>query len=817
MVVRRVRYWLVLVCFVAASFIGCGKSQKPTENPFTYSYKVDVASVEQVRNGDSIQSMVASTPFYPGAGPMPGMNTAEFDQARQAKVEEIIADAASVVEAAERLEPGVEQLRLAYVGALESAVNEEKKISGFVNATMKELVKLKSEQAVALAVYHSLDTTSPDKLVSTFMEYTRVVKAVQLGGLYLQDVNNLVGWSATGIKVLGESKNAKVKAAAATLDKKMEAYDKLRDDLKAVAEGLARVEGGLKQLETADYHMAQSAVAFLEAEIPAAREKLKEATPRNGMTADDIAFLEAYLAEFEDTAGLMRAQLDEVDESKLLEVKLPEEMPDYPIAVAWADGASKKSSGTSQTLKHFALSTQSLKDAGSVIPGTDQGTRSFSEAVKHGWKSLKSAVQGTQAAIGAGIDTLNAGTRSIMNVPVGLYYGNSVADMCDNMKQNFREIETNFKNQTSGSSTLRTAKEYFENVEKGAQDLTEGGTEYITGEGYTSWIMGHIAKATASIFTGLGKGIVALADQTSSTGEMVEGALDVGFAITGGSKVILKGTQVPALAKGLGEGGEIVGKKGFNYLTKVAVEDGNKALQKALLKPITGQEAVILGSTQKAILTALQKTNEQLTKRLADLMKKGAQAWGEGARETLESSLNDYVRKQFQGNIKGFVDAVRTALGESAGAYVNNVVGEMADDYLKEMVREALDGEPVFDGTYAGNATAPGVPGRLQLVITGPVVKGTVTGTYTGSTKSEIIKIEAVPFRANVSGNLARQPDRTARINCQISGHLTGSDGDTYGFSGSLNGRVVEGKASGSWSAGNEWGSPQGSWSATLQ
>ncbi len=799
MVISRI--FAVLVLVVVIGFTGCGKSSTLTESPFNYDYTVDEITALQMVEGDSIDTLIAASPFYAGAQPLPGVSSAEYDSLRRAKVEEIIAEADAIVQAVNAVKPDVDALGKAYVDYLDICFPEEKKLRNTVNHTVKELVALKSRQAAVQAVYDSLETTSDSPLVSTHMEYAKVAKAVELGSLYLQDVDNVLAWSALSLKAFENTDNARIEAAGVTLDREMARFDKMRDGLKAVGEGMEKVAAGLSQLETADYYMAQSAVSFIEEEMPSCKEKLASLKPDEGITENDLALFREYLGLLEETTRAMRACLDKADKTKLVPVSSSSSV--FPSA--WADGK--------MSAMNFASSMDAIKKAGSVIPYSDQGTRSFTEAVSQGWKDLKAGFQAVQQGLGISVDTLGAATRSVMNVPIGIYYGNSASDIADNISQNFQEVVSNFQRGTSGSSTMRTAKDYFQGAENAAQNLAGGGVASVMGDGYTSWVVGNIAKATASIFTGMGKGISSLSNPTSSAGELAVGALDIGFALAGGSKLLFPGSKLPNLALGLGQGAGILGQKSANYITRLVVESGNRNLNQLLLKPVTGQIAVI-GSTRQALLVALKKTNEQLTGRLAELARQGITGWASGASGSLKSSLHDFVQKQFQANMKGFIDAVTTALGKGAGDYINNVIGEMADDYLKDMVQKALDSQAGHDGSYRGSVSSPGIPGTLVMEISGQSVSGKITGSYT-SKSGEFYTAKNVPFNASVKGTVTPTGADSASIKCSLTGSMRGNDGETYAFKGQFSGSIKEGKASGTWSAGNEWGSHSGSWNAS--
>jgi hypothetical protein len=762
---------------------------------FTFDVQVDQQTVEQLVNADNLATMLASSPFYAGSLGWPGVNTVEFDLLRRQKVEEMVGLGEHLVEAARRVRSQTEMMRTAYLTYLDLCRKVDPKAEKFALETVATMVTLKSRQELAETLYSSLDTTSEDRLVSSFMQYAKVNKALEFALLSLEDLNDLVVRAAVTLELTSKSRNPKLQAAAIELEQTMQKLDSLGPDIEALNAGIENLDAGLWQLRTADFYLTSAVVTQLEDELPGVKAKWQKIPPQGRLNADDLVFIGEYLSMVESTTQAMRASLSGTDRALLMEVT--QAPPPTFLPVAWADGDA--------VLADLQRSRAALQPGADTAAVSRRAKREPQSALRTTWNGVKNGLNLTLQVGGAGLDTLSATFRSALNVPVGLYHGNSARDIVDSWKENFAQVYSNMEKGASGSSTYRTAGDYFQGAEDAAGDFAKDKVASTSlGEGTTSWIAGQVAKATVSIFTSLGKGITALADPTSTEGELAVGALEVGFAVTGGSKVLFRGTQAPAAAAGAAAATGLFGQKATAFVAKVAVEQGNSTLNKLLLQPLTGQiHAGITATTQKAILVALEKTNKAIKSKLAGLVQKGLSSWKDSAKKTFKNSLNDYVKKQFQANMKGFVDAISTALGKSAGEYIDNVIAEMLDDRLKEMVKDAVDKlekeENPFVGSYSGSLGG-GAAGTISFTVSPTnTVGGTVGGSYKGS-----------KFSGRFSGSIGPQGE----LRTSLSGSVTAGTG-VYPYSGSITGRLSAGGGSGSWAAGNQYGSPSGSWSAS--
>ena len=253
---------------------------------------------------------------------------------------------------------------------------------------------------------------------------------------------------------------------------------------------------------------------------------------------------------------------------------------------------------------------------------------------------------------------------------------------------------------------MHTANQYINSVDDGAEYIASKGVEETLGEGWTSWGVGKVSKATAGMLTGLGKGITLLGNRDAQASDYVIGTIEVAGAAIGGSKLLIKGTQLPGFLKGLGEGAWITTKGSVNSLSTLVISKGKyevDSLIKAAVKD--GMETAGFEARQavnQAMLAAIAESNRALKAELGNLIQAGLKAGWNNFNATLEESLNDFARKQFTSNLS----AIATALGGSATGFVDNVMASMGEDIIKEMVDKAMAEAPIaaeLKGLWTGS------------------------------------------------------------------------------------------------------------------
>ncbi len=393
---------------------------------------------------------------------------------------------------------------------------------------------------------------------------------------------------------------------------------------------------------------------------------------------------------------------------------------------------------------------------------------------------------------GLAVEMVELPTKATIRFMMGLYYGNTSEEISKDVKTMTDESEARFKAGTSGSAVYRNAKGMMEGLEKDAEDTVADYAREKSGDPFNQknlfgpWAMGKVAKATVGLFTSFAKGVYAAADRTSTTGEQVAGALDIGLSLFGGSQVIFKPSMTPGLLKGLGEGYVLGGKSVLNWLRSPALPKSIKAFQYTLE----------MQAKQRAV-AALAESNKLIMARAKELLKEGLKTWSAEAKGTAIQALKDMAKKQFEASMGGFVNALASVIGKSPTAIMDNIMGEMTDDYFKDLVQKAIDG-PQYDGSYSGSISGA-AGGSMKFTVAGKSVRGSISGSY-----------KTDGFSGSMSGSL---DEGSGAISCGLTGRI-GDSKMNFPFTGKVTGRIQGTQGTGSWSARNQWGAPTGTWLA---
>ena len=674
----------LMLVILAALLAGCGDGGPRVTQPFTFDYKLDESNAKFFANNDDIDMLLSSSPFYTGAQPLPFKGASEFYRVRTRKVEEIIANADKVVKSAQKTKGGLAKIRKAYVDYLDVLFRNDPKAEEFVRKSLNDVILAESRAAVAEATYESMDTTSDNALAKSYMQYLKVIKGCEVGAIYLQDADNIVCSAAGALLIEQKTTNAKIREANEKLDREMKAFDSIKGGLGDVAFGLGTVHYGFRQLSTADYYFARSAVKFMTDGIPAIKEKMAGVKPNANLSAEDIAFINASVGSFGKLAAEMQEYLDSVDRSGLVDVS---RIPDSIFPSAYADDAPND-----YVNGYKAAAAPVEKPEGWTLRG----------ALSTGWNAAKTVVHGAQSTAGLAIDLTGLAVRNPTRAVMGFWYGNTWEETWEDMRTNAREVTDNWRLNRSGSETLMTAYKGFTAAEKGAEEGAKSLVGKLTGDGTANWLAGKVAGLTVGLFTGLGKGITLVANRQALPSDYVIGALEIGFAVTGGSKLVIKGSQAPGFLKGLSEGVWLSGKKLANFVSR-ALARGERSQLRGLLKEAVERGVnvapQVAGVTERilaeqAVLTSLRLTGKQLTQQLRGLIVSGLKAGGQNTLSTWKKSLFEFTKKQFELNMQGVGKALAAVLGNSAKEYLDNIIGQGVEDALKAMVDEALRGCP---------------------------------------------------------------------------------------------------------------------------
>ncbi len=696
---------VIVIVVIILLVLPKGLLSPKSKEPFTFDFKTDKSSIAAQTENDEMATLLACSPFYAGAKQYSGVNSSEFDQARERKVQEIIRESDDLAANALRMKSDMEKMRTSVSNYLTVCLKNDPKAEKYARESGKRILTLMTKEAVAEAQYKSYTANSQNAFAQSFVQYLKASNAVQLGTLYMQDMNNMLVIAALGVEGAAVSANPTIKDAGKKLDQEMGEYDGMLNQSGDLMKGIYSIQYCFKQLKTGDYYFAKSAVAFIRQSLPKLKESAGNMKPNKYMDDKAVAFTKDYLNKFDRLSIEMQKYLDSVPKDSLVQVSSYQ--PGSGIAVAQTTETGESpyllaAKGNAALSSRVADGISSIFSKGAAV-------------AKAGWSGIKTTVHGIQSTVGLGIDIAGTGVANITRIPVGVYYGNTLGECWEDMEANSKQIITNWKNNQSGSSTLRTAKSYFDSVDDGGEYVVSTGVEKTIGKGWISWGTGKVGKAVVGIFTGLGKGIALVGNRDANTSDYVIGTIEIGGAMLGGSKMIIRGTQLPGMVKGLAQSSWIGAQGAWNTLGKMLTQlDKNEMT--ALLREAAARGMSSPGLTARiaiadAMMAAATSANTALKAEFRNIIQAGVSAGWTNFNATLRSSLNEFVRKQFTANMKG----VLSIIGDTPGEFVDNVVAQWADDALKSMVDEVMAEPPQpteLKGVWTGKTliTAVTVP-----------------------------------------------------------------------------------------------------------
>ena len=666
--------------------------------PFTFDYKRTEATVDFFTSNDNIETLFVAGPFYEGSQPLPGQNTASYDQARARKVAEIIKEANTLAQTAARLEPQMAKVRSAYLSYLTAVQKEEPKLNSFVAESFDQVATLATQEQVAAAQYKTIEGSGNNRsLEGSFLNYTKVRNAMELGGLYLQDGRNMWAFSAMVLKATENHPKDAVKKANAQLDKDMQSLDGISKDLAAAAVSMRKIDYGMKQLYTASWQFSKSGNAFMELSLPDIKAKVAALTPKEGLSSEQIEAIRTYLALVERWQAGMKRYTDSADKTKIVFVEPAQEqrwafLPQKALAAGLAD----------QMVDNYDAGTKTL-----TVPlaPPDPNVKDNTGYFEKGWNGLRIAGGLFQTGVGLTVDTLGAAAKAASNK----YEGNTEtwADARKEFDKNYEEAWDNVKKNKPGSKTLKLAKEYFDYAEtwtgEQVRDVLTPSDTSSDWKLLPAFAGYHLTRITTGIFTGFGKGVVLVSDRQADAGQLAEGGLEIAFSFIGGSKVIVKGSQVKNLIKPTGSGLELTWNTVNNFCEAAMSEKLRKEITKEsaelLSKKLLTKEAAakLIGNSislefREKLLQSLAKSRARMIDEIKQLMTTGKNALVTNIRTVGGSELEQMLFTKFDASLKGVLEAVTKAVGENPTEVLDNIIGEVVDDLIKNIVHTGVDG-----------------------------------------------------------------------------------------------------------------------------
>lgn len=737
---RILTFMLAFVLATSSLLGGCGGGGKKTAekaapakpvNPFTLDYEQTDATLDYFIANDTVELAAIRQPLYSGRAALPGQKTDEFEKLRAQAIKQARKDAGALADACWDAQPALATMRSDFTVFLNDCLEKEPKLKPFATTALAKLSEGGTRELLGHASYESFGATATagDPYAKSFMQFLEIQQAVDLGGRYLQDGNDIAVLAALLSEAAASSGNADLVDAAEAFDKTMtKDYKAAAKALDKVTAKMAAVDFGLRKIESADYFLSVEAMKWMTAEMEKLDATMDEIEARDDLTAQDVADINTWYEQVKTWNEALGEQLASLDTEKL--VMVDEEQPDEPLvsfAVERAYAADDPFAAGYTPGQDYASATRVL------APGPGPKQSALGAAWGTFTKGVSSAFGKLKTGVGVTIDTLDAGTANIQRMGAGWYYGNSWKDICDDMRKNSDQIGKNYQAGTSGSSVIRTAGGYLDTVETGAGDAAGGAVEWgiqkTLGKGtvssWTGWAVNGLVKTTAGMFTGLAKGIYKVADKQSSSADVATGLVEIGLSCIGGSKVIIKGSQVPGLLQGLGQGSKEGAKAVMNLirsagnamdkkkLTKEMAEllANNKLTQAQIQKLVTNS---IMVETKEALEAALAANRGAAMQKIRELLAAGKAASMTNFKETVKGSLEDLLQKSFKKSMQGWLDAGTTVIGANLKDYFDNLIGSKLDPYLTKVITDALaiPPDPVqMNGTWSGTMTVTKIEG----------------------------------------------------------------------------------------------------------
>ena len=773
---KALSFFTALLITMSGCFL---TSEAPPPEPLSFDTEMTESDISFFTEGDDIETLLASTPYYISAVGLSMPAFKQFDELKRAKVQEAQNLTDELYAKAQELESQLIAYKVAYHQFISVAYDHEPKVEDFAQDAAGQFLEFNLKEAAAkLKIENTEKQNSADPLISSFFEYEKTTATLQFIGALYHDLGFLFGNSGQLAAAFESHENAEITAALGTFNNQMGKIEELNTILTTLNQKSAELDMALKQLDTAEYLMGQASLAFMQEQMPNLKAQLATLQPSEQLSAEDIEFITEYTGAFETFANELDSVMSQADKSDLLPVPSSTQTGLFPTAHA---GFTDTMSSAFDVLGQGA----GMMLDGAVVVG----------------KGAKLAWQGSKTTVGVGLDILDAHAASVFDVGFGLYSGEEMKSIGNRVVENYVQVKDNFEKGASGSKVLKTAGQYFDNIEDSVDKNVAATVTGYVGEGEigkgTSWLAGKVAKLTTGMFTQLGKGIYKVADTQATTGEVVEGMIDIGFSFIGGSQVVLKTSQG---AKGGWEGIKLLGKKGINF-TK---DSWNKA-SIANLKGIYAQ-AVAQGGDDAARLIAtlgddiarreaLSETLDAARQALSDDIGKAVKEAGETVFENLKKnapkSYDDFVKTMYgDDTLLGFIQGMKSAIDDVTGTtlrdYFDNLAGNVIDDLLKGAIKDVT--ESIFGklgGTYSGTLFIDeGVTLPIALEVDGPIITGNMNTTLE-------IDFLGEPLSIVITANIKGAVDEKMKILCNISGSAM-AGGDTIHFTGSFDGTVDE-------------------------
>jgi hypothetical protein len=533
-------------------------NSEPSDALFTLDYDLAASDKSHYTKGDCVEALLTASPLYGGAAVGPGLRTGEIDRLRQAKVEELVALAGKLEAGVVQLQPGLRELQAAYAKFLQVALKRDPTLDSYVCYTLRELAGFEEKLKRAQTQLPKLAQRSTDPLTDANAQYVRLVQATLLGATCLEQADSLLLYAVMPLSEFTKSADPALAQAAAQLDQAMQQYDKLSPQLGQLAHHMAGVDFGLQQLAAADYYVGEAGLAFMAQQLPELQRQLASAAPRRGVSAEQLAQARSTLRYNQLMHDVLAENLARAPKPQLIakangpaaagQANVPGLLRAALYVLgpqpAWAEQETPPAT-KAPIIKQIAGSLQNLREFADLPKDPEKST--YWDSVKEDYRQASNDItkimdvgntrMSWAKAIGKSVDDVGAFAHAVAREGFGLYYGNTMEEVATDVVDNYKQVLANHSKNSEGTETYRTAKAGMESAENLADQAAKDFIANTLGGNLAPWVAGKVAKGLTSVFTGLAKGIYAVADPTSTDAELAVGIAEIVLADTADNRV----------------------------------------------------------------------------------------------------------------------------------------------------------------------------------------------------------------------------------------------------------------------------------------
>jgi len=790
----------VLLTFTV-TLSGCQSTQTTTQkdNPTTQSetdisnfntdYKIET-NYKYFTENDTIETLKASTPYYMGNNTLEIDAFLEYEKLKLKKVDEAKNLTNQLYNTSIEFNQKISPYRIAFLKTMNTLEEEQVELGKFKEDITNFLLNSFIQENLLILNYKALDKTeTANPFAESQKEYIKTLFALQLSKTLINEAANLT-LNAKQLSIAQESTtNENVKIAITEMDKEFNKIISLYSIVEKLNETAVKTDIAIKQIETGEYYMALFSLDYLKSEIPKIKNRFSDLDKNPNLDKNDIETIKNTIAIYEDLTADLSEIAKTIEPKNLLDIQILEKSKQSQISLVPIAKA--------QYLSNFKKAITAISSTTKKI--IDIGYKTTKRNINFVYKTGKTIITNPRKSFGFAMDSTGALIKAPMDLGWGLYEGNSLNDIYQRQQENFRKVQENWKNNTSGSETLdfavKTLDEVNNMADKTGQTLSnltfnkiEDTANYIskkiTGENldekgkvkkfikwskeWSAWGIGGASKLTAGFFTSAAKGFYKVVNIQSSTGELLEGGLDLALSLIGGTKLIGKASKVLKAGAKLSKN---FLSKGLTFVKKWAVDKGISKLT-PIIKYINKKEGnTLLKSIAKSFESKLSKTSlnlklqkEALDKELKvyfeDLTGGGiTRNILENAKKEAADNYTLIFKTKFNNSFNDYLKILKKINGKNITEYLDVIIHSKADSYLEKKLVELISTNKEEETTDINNTeiiNKQETEKTKPVYITEPINNQNTTIATTEKTQQTITKTSSTQETQSTTKDISK-------------------------------------------------------------